>query len=117
MKLIPQQWHLYVVDLESRVGTKPGKQRPVLSIQPSEFGESGLGSTVIIPITTRIIDGDAFPLRVRIAKGTTSLKEPSELLIDQILAWDNTLFRREIGPIPQALRDRVKDALREFLDL
>jgi mRNA interferase MazF len=113
----PLQWHLYVVDLEPRVGTKPGKQRPVLAIQPSEFGEAGLGSTVIIPITTRIIDGDAFPLRVRIAKGTTALKESSELLIDQILAWDNTLFRREIGPIPQALRARVKDALREFLDL
>ena len=115
--MIPLQWHLYVIDLEPRVGSKPGKQRPALAVQPSEFGEAGLGSTVIIPITTRIIDGDAFPLRVRIAKGTTALKESSDLLIDQILAWDNTLFRREIGPIPQTLRARVKDALREFLDL
>lgn len=115
--MTPLQWHLYVVDLEPRVGTKPGKQCPALAIQPSEFGEAGLGSTVIIPITSRIIDGDAFPLRVRIAKGTTALKESSDLLIDQILAWDNSLFRRELGPIPQNLRARVKDALREFLDL
>ena len=115
--MTPMQWHLYAVDLEPRVGTKPGKQRPVLAIQPSEFGEAGLGSTVIIPITTRLVEGDAFPLRVRIPKGTTALKEISELLIDQILAWDNSLFRREIGPFPQALRARVKDALREFLDL
>lgn len=115
--MTPLQWHLYVVDLEPRVGTKPGKQRPALAIQPSEFGEAGLGSTVIIPITTRIVDGDALPLRVRIPKDTTALKQPSDLLIDQVLAWDNTLFRRELGSVSDELREKVKDALREFLDL
>ncbi len=115
--MTPLQWHLYVVDLEPRVGTKPGKQRPALAIQPSEFGEAGLGSTVIIPINTRIVDGDAFPLRVRIPKDTTALKQPSDLLIDQVLAWDNTLFRRELGGVSDELREKVKDALREFLDL
>ena len=45
--IIPRQWYLYTVDLEPRVGTKPGKQRPCLAIQPSEFAEAGLKSTVI----------------------------------------------------------------------
>ena len=99
------------------MGTKPGKQRPALAIQPSEFGEAGLGSTVIIPVTTKTLDDDAFPLRVRIPKGMTALTQQSDLLIDQILAWDNTLFRRDLGIIPDEIRKRVTNSLREFLDL
>lgn len=115
--MIPKQWHLYTVDLEPRIGTKPGKQRPCLAIQPTELGESGLQSTVVLPLSTRIVTADAFPLRVRVPKGTCGLKRESDLLIDQILAWDNSLFRRELGALPEALRDDIRTALRDFLEL
>jgi hypothetical protein len=39
------------------------------------------------------------------------------LLIDQILAWDNALFRKELGALPEALQTDVRAALRDFLDL
>ena len=114
--MTPQQWHVYVVDLEPRVGTKPGKQRLCLAIQPTPFAVGGLPSTVILPLSTRLVD-DAFPLRIRVAKGTCGLAAESDLLVDQILAWDNALFRREMGELPEALQDDVRAALREFLDL
>ena len=117
MKTPPQRWHFYVVDLEPRVGTKPGKQRPCLAIQPDEFGDAGLESTVVLPLTTRVVAGDAFPLRVRLQKGSGGIDRESDILVDQILAWDNSLFRREFGTLPEALQDKVKAALREFLDL
>lgn len=117
MRLLPKRWHLYVVDLEPRVGTKPGKQRPCLAIQPSEFAEGGLRSTVVLPLTTKVIDADAFPLRVRIPKGICALEKDSDILVDQILAWDNSLFRRELGQLPEAIQDEVKRALLDFLDL
>ena len=56
----PRRWHVYVVDLEPRVGTKPGKQRPCLAIQPTEFAEGGLRSTVVLPLTTKIVEADVF---------------------------------------------------------
>jgi len=112
----PQQWHVYVVDLEPRVGTKPGKQRPCLAVQPTAFAAAGLPSTVILPLSTRLVH-DAFPLRVRLAKGTCGLTGESDVLVDQILAWDNGLFRRDLGELPEALQDDVRAALREFLDL
>lgn len=115
--MIPRQWHLYVVDLEPRVGTKPGKQRPCLAIQPSEFSEAGLESTVVLPLTTKLTAGDAFPLRVRIPRGTCGLESDSDVLVDQVLAWDNSLFRRELGMLPEALIENIKAALRDFLDL
>ena len=115
--MVPRRWHLYTVDLELRAGTKPGKQRPCLAIQPSEFGEEGLESTVILPLTTRIAPEDASPLRVRIPKGTCGLEQDSEALADQIPAWDNSLFHRELGMLPEAIVERVTAALRDFLDI
>ena len=114
---VPRRWHVYVVDLEPRVGTKPGKQRPCLAIQPREFAEGGLRRTVVLPLTTRIVEGDAFPLRVRVRAGVCRLTTDSDVLVDQILAWDNELFRRDLGPLPEALQDEVRRALLEFLDL
>lgn len=113
----PRRWHVYVVDLGGRVGTKPGKQRPCLAIQPDEFGEGGLKSTVVLPLTSHVVPRDAFPLRVRVPAGTCRLERDSDLLIDQILAWDNALFRDDLGQLPEALQDDVRRALVEFLDL
>jgi mRNA-degrading endonuclease toxin of MazEF toxin-antitoxin module len=72
---------------------------------------------VILPLTTRIAPEDAFPLRVRIPKGTCGLERDSEALVDQVLAWDNSLFHRELGMLPEALVERVTAALRDFLDI
>lgn len=115
--IVPRRWYLYTVDLEPRVGTKSGKQRPCLAIQPNEFAEGGLVSTVILPLTTKIISEDAFPLRVRIPKGVAGLTHASDILVDQIIAWDNNFFRQELGILPEGLIEDVKAAIKDFLDL
>lgn len=115
--MIPEKWHIYIVDLESRVGTKPGKQRPCVCIQPTELSEAGLKSSVILPLTTNVIDQDAFPLRIKVPKLTCGLKQESEILVDQILAWDHSLFRKDLGLIPEFLQEQITLALRDFLDL
>lgn len=114
---VPQRWHVYVVALDPRVGTKPGKQRPCLAIQPTEFSEAGLPSTVVLPLTTSLVREDVFPLRVRIPAGVCGLTRDSDVLVDQMLAWDNSLFRRDLGQLPEALCDEVRRAVLEFLDL
>lgn len=113
----PLRWHLYVVDLEPRIGTKPGKQRPCICIQPSEFCAMGLGSALVIPLTTKILKENAFPLRVRVPAYTCGLEKDSDALVDQVLAWDKTLFKKDLGEIPDGLQEILKSALREFLDL
>ena len=115
--MVPRRWHIYTVDLEPRVGTKPGKQRPCLVVQPEEFCEAGLSSTVILPITTKLVRGEVFPLRVRIPKGVGGLARESDVIIDQILAWDNSLFRRHVGELPEVYRDQVRLSVANFLDL
>jgi mRNA-degrading endonuclease toxin of MazEF toxin-antitoxin module len=71
----------------------------------------------VLPLTTNVAAEDAFPLRVRIPAGTCGLLRDSDVLVDQILAWDKELFRRDLGPLPEAVREEVRRALLEFLDL
>jgi mRNA interferase MazF len=115
--IYPHKWHIYIVDLEPRIGSKPGKQRPCLCIQPTNFCENGLNSAVIFPLTTNTIKQNAFPLRVKIPKGICGLNVDSDVLIDQVLAWDISLFREDLGEIPVTIQKTIKEALIDFLDL
>ena len=53
-------------------------------------------------------------------RAPSTAMEPTRLtqrpLRRQILAWDNELFRRDLGPVPDAVRDEVRRALLDFLD-
>jgi mRNA-degrading endonuclease toxin of MazEF toxin-antitoxin module len=88
-----------------------------VAIQPTEFGEADLASIVVPPLTTKIAPAGAFPLRVRVPAGTCRLPRDRDALVDQILAWDSALFRDDLGILPEALRDDLRRALLEFLDL
>ena len=92
----PKQWHIYIVDMEPRVGTKPGKQRPCLSIQPNEFGIHGLESTVVLPVTTKLID-HAFPLRVKIPKETEDYMKTVTLSLIKCLRGIIDSFKMKLG--------------------
>jgi mRNA-degrading endonuclease toxin of MazEF toxin-antitoxin module len=56
-------------------------------------------------------------LRARIPAGVCGLTRDSDVLVDQMRAWDNALFRRDLGPVPEAVRDDVRQAVLELLDL
>ncbi len=112
-----RRWHIWVVNLEPRVGTKPGKQRPCLVLQPDEVTQAGLSSAVVLPITTKVTQDNAFPLRVRVKKGICGLSRDSDIMIDQILAWDLSLFKEDLGEIPVAIQTEIKAAIVEFLAL
>ena len=72
---------------------------------------------VVLPVTTKVSQAEAFPLRVRVPKGVCGLEKESDVMIDQILAWDLDLFERDLGELPDAVVDEIKRALSEFLDL
>jgi mRNA interferase MazF len=78
---------VWLADLNPRQGTEPGKTRPVLIIQNQALLDAGHPSTLVIPLTTRLIE-DAAPLRLRLS-ARDRLERDSDLLIDQIRAIDN----------------------------
>ena len=78
---------IWLADLNPNFGTELGKLRPVLIIQNQILLEINHPSTLIIPLTTNLIE-DAEPLRIRI-KAQYKLEKDYDLLIDQIRAIDN----------------------------
>jgi mRNA interferase MazF len=68
-------------------GSEPGKIRPVLLLQNQALLDAGHPSTLVIPLTTNLID-DVEPLRLRI-RASGKLTKDSDLLVDQIRAIDN----------------------------
>ncbi len=78
---------IWLANLNPSKGTEPGKTRPVLILQSQVLLTVYHPSTLIIPLTTHLIE-DSYPLRVRaLAQG--QLVKDSDLLIDQIRAIDN----------------------------
>jgi mRNA interferase MazF len=86
---------VWLADLNPQRGSEPGKTRPVLIIQNQALLDAGHPSTLVIPLTTRLIE-EAAPLRLRIS-ARDRLDRDSDLLIDQIRAIDNQ--RLITGPL------------------
>lgn len=78
---------IWLADLSPKVGTELGKLRPVLVIQDQMLLNAEHPSTLIVPLTTNLID-NAEPLRIRI-KPQDKLQKESDIIIDQIRAIDN----------------------------
>ena len=81
---------IWLAHLNPSKGTEPGKTRPVLIIQDQALLDVNHPSTLVIPLTTRLIE-DTYPLRVRVS-AQDNLAKDSDLLIDQIRAIDNKRF-------------------------
>ena len=107
---------VWLANLNPRRGTEPGKTRPVLVVQAQTLIDAGHPSTLIIPLTTNLIE-DAEPLRIRV-HARSSLRRNSDLLIDQLRAIDNrVLVKGPLSRLDEATMERVTDALREVLEL
>ena len=107
---------VWLANLNPGKGTVPGKIRPVLIIQNQALLDAEHPSTLIIPLTTHLIDA-ARPLRLRVT-ARQDLGRDSDLLIDQIRAIDNR--RLVSGPLAQLEVDfmsEVHEAVAEVMGI
>ncbi len=113
---MPDRGEVWLADLNPRQGTEPGKTRPVLIVQAQALLDAGHPSTLIAPLTTRLVD-DAEPLRIRI-RAAGQLRRDSDALIDQLRAIDNRrLVRGPLVRLGPAAMAEARQALLEVLDL
>lgn len=113
---MPRRGEVWLADLNPRRGTEPGKKRPVLIVQAQALLDADHPSTLIVPLTTRLVD-DAEPLRIRV-RAAGSLKKDSDALIDQVRAIDNRrLVNGPLARLAAAQLDAIGQALSEVLDL
>ena len=107
---------IWLANLNPGGGTEPGKIRPVLILQNQALLDAEHPSTLIIPLTTNLIE-DAKPLRLRVA-AQESLDKDSDLLVDQLRAIDNKrLIEGPLLRLDDKAMARVCQAVVEVLGL
>ena len=109
-----KRFDVWVADLNPRMGTEPGKTRPVVIIQ-TDLLNNIHPSTIICPISTNIVP-DAELLRVNLSRSEAGLKTKSAILVDQIRAIDNRRLLRRTGTINEDNRIKLAENLRIILD-
>ncbi|MBI4735140.1 MAG: type II toxin-antitoxin system PemK/MazF family toxin [candidate division NC10 bacterium] len=103
---MPERGEIWLANLNPRRGTEPGKTRPVLILQSQALLDANHPSTLIVPLTTSLVD-DAEPLRIRIP-ASGRLRRNSDLLVDQLRAIDNRrLIQGPMTRLPHALMHRA----------
>jgi len=105
---------IWLANLNPTRGTEAGKCRPVLILQNQALLDAEHPSTLIIPLTTNLIE-DAEPLRLRV-KPADDLDKESDLLIDQIRSIDNKRLIK--GPLTSCkiqFMERVYTAVAEVM--
>ena len=111
-----ERGHLYVIDFNPRIKTKPGKLRPALVLQSDLVNEAGYPSTIVIPTTTRLVE-NAGMLRLRLKRGQGGVARDSDLLLGQLIAVANESFRQKIGALPNSLMEELENRVRVILGL
>lgn len=105
--------YVCIADLNPRMGTEPGKVRPVVVIQTDLL--NGIHpSTIICPITTQVEPRARF-LRVHLRTGEGGLKQVSDILVDQIRAIDNRRLLSVSGKISSRSLNLLMDNIRIIL--
>jgi mRNA interferase MazF len=104
---------IWLADLNPQNGTEPGKFRPVLIIQDQVLLDIMHPSTLIVPLTTNLIE-DSEPLRIRV-KAYNQLEKDSDLLIDQIRAINNRRFKQ--GPFTKCDNIFMKKVHKAILEV
>ena len=111
-----RQFEIWIADLSPKIGTEPGKTRPVLVVQTNLLNRIPHPSTIICPVTTNVKKGSEI-LRVYLEKGTANLHQDCDIMIDQVRAIDNKRLIKKIGKLSKELSESVKDNLKIIIDL
>jgi len=111
-----KQFEIWIADLNPKIGTEPGKTRPIVVVQTNLLNKVPHPSTLICPITTNV-KKDSEILRVHLQKGTGNLLQDCDIMIDQVRAIDNNRLIKRTGKLPKELSDIIKNNLKILFDI
>ena len=113
LQMMVSKGDIWLVNLNPiKKNNEMGKVRPVLVFQNDELNHSDYPTTIIIPLSTSLID-DAEPIRFRIDK-RDKLEHHSDIVVTQIRAIDNNRFIKKLATITAKELKKVKELFEEI---
>jgi mRNA interferase MazF len=94
-----RQGDIWWAELADPVGSEPGFRRPVVVVQCDEFNRSGIGTVLIVPLTSNLEWSDA-PGNLLLPAKVTGLAKDSVANVSQLLAVDKTVLTQRVGSLP-----------------
>ncbi len=111
-----KQFEIWIADLNPKIGTEPGKTRPVLVVQTNLLNKVFHPSTLVCPLTTNVKKSSEI-LRVHVEKGVANMNQSCDIMIDQIRAIDNKRLTKRVGLLPEELSNIVKENIKIITDI
>jgi mRNA interferase MazF len=108
-----RKWNVYLADLDPKIGTEPGKTRPVVVVQ-TDLLNNHHPLTIVCPLTTQT-HPESNILRVHLSKGEAGLIEKSDIVVDQIRAIDNRRFLKKLGMIRRPNQKKLAENIQIIL--
>jgi mRNA interferase MazF len=113
--MVIRQGDVWWAELPAPVGSGPGFRRPVVVVQGDPLNRSGIGTVVVVPLTSNLVWGDA-PGNVVLESRSTGLPRASVANCSQIIALDRVLLTQQVGHLATHLLDRVLEGVDIVLD-
>lgn len=107
---------IHWVDLGEPRGSRPGKRRPVLVASSDSYNTSGLGTVIVVVITSNTALA-ALPGNVFLPASATGLPKDSAVNVTAIITLDKGDLGEPIATLPGYLADDVARGLRRVLAL
>ena len=100
---------IFYADLSPVVGSEQGGMRPVLIVQ-NDTGNRHSPTVIAAAITSQT--GKAkLPTHIELIGADCGLTRDSVILLEQIRTIDKTRLRERMGKLPDAVMERVNDAI------
>lgn len=113
---MPERGEIWPTAADSTQRPGRARSRDVLVIQCRELLQEGHPFTLVIPLTSDLVE-DAEPLRIRIP-ACGRLRYSADLMMDQMFALDtDKLVQGPLARLDDRVMARVDDAVREILGL
>jgi mRNA interferase MazF len=109
------QGEIWWADLAEPVGSEPGYRRPVIIVQGDPLNRSRLATTVVVPLTSNLVWGDA-PGNVALSADVTGLSRDSVANVSQLMALDRQTLTERISKLPKTKVDLVLSGIDVVLD-
>ena len=97
-------------------GSEPGFRRPVLIVQDDSFNKSRINTTIVIPLTTNLVLGNA-PGNVLLDKEDSNLTKDSVIVVTQVGVIDKNRLVERVKRISSTIMDDVDYGIKLVLDI
>lgn len=106
MAMVVNRFDVFLVNLDSTIGSETKKTRPCLIISPNEINHH-ISTVIVAPMTTK---GQLYPTRV-----TCEFQgKEGQIVLDQIRTIDKTRLVKLLGQITTEEQKAVLDILAEM---